>query len=103
MLLLEKSLLVHGSQSIYVTAISTAFTLLLEPFRWEGIFIPLLPDIAYDVLGSPVPIIVGILNDEGKRFQRHIEEDSPIAILDLDEYLNDFVSTQALIYTDLTR
>ncbi len=59
MLLLEKSLLVCSADLALATAISTAFALLLRPFAWEGIFVPLLPFAAYEVLDAPVPYIIG--------------------------------------------
>ncbi|KAJ1432206.1 hypothetical protein B484DRAFT_430005, partial [Ochromonadaceae sp. CCMP2298] len=32
---------------------------LIAPFRWEGIFVPLVPDNARELFGAPVPLIVG--------------------------------------------
>lgn len=44
-----------------VTAIATAFMMLLQPFTWEGIFVPLLPTAAYEALDAPVPYIIGVV------------------------------------------
>ena len=40
-----------------VTAITTAFFLLLKPFEWAGIFVPMLPQNALEVMEAPVPFI----------------------------------------------
>lgn len=63
LLLQEQSLLVYGSDAGMVTAIVTAFTLLLQPFGWEGIYVPLLPTAAYEALDAPVPFVIGVVAD----------------------------------------
>lgn len=62
LLLQELSLLVYGTDAGIVTAVATAFSLLLQPFSWEGIFVPLLPIAAYEALDAPVPFIVGVVS-----------------------------------------
>jgi hypothetical protein len=61
LLLQELSLLVYGTDAATVTAVATAFSQLLQPFSWEGIFVPLLPLAAYEALDAPVPFIVGVV------------------------------------------
>lgn len=43
LLLMEKSLIIHGKNAGIVTAITMAVLHLIEPFCWEGIFVPLVP------------------------------------------------------------
>jgi hypothetical protein len=62
LLLQELSLLVYGADPGIVTAVATAVCLLLQPFSWEGIFVPLLPLAAYEALDAPVPFIVGVVS-----------------------------------------
>lgn len=62
LLLQELSLLVYGTDAGVVTAVATAFSQLLQPFSWEGIFVPLLPIAAYEALDAPVPFIVGVVS-----------------------------------------
>jgi len=62
LLLQEQSLLVYGSDAGLVTALATAFMLLLQPLTWEGIFVPLLPAAAYEALDAPVPYIIGVVS-----------------------------------------
>jgi hypothetical protein len=59
LLLTEKSLIIVGKNVGVVTALSFAATNLLEPFSWEGVFVPILPDSAREIFGAPVPYIVG--------------------------------------------
>lgn len=58
--LLEKSLIVCGKLSSLVSIISTGVTYLLSPFQWDGVFVPMLPKSALEVLQAPVPFILGI-------------------------------------------
>jgi DENN (AEX-3) domain len=47
----------HHTASGLITAITTAFLLLLKPFQWAGIFVPVLPRNALEVMEAPVPFI----------------------------------------------
>lgn len=58
-LLLEKSLLVCGKLAPLVSVVTTAVPYLLSPLEWDGVFIPLLPASAVEVLQAPVPFILG--------------------------------------------
>jgi hypothetical protein len=81
-LILEKSLIVQGQNVSMVTAITSAIAGLLVPFRWQGVFIPLVPANAMEILQAPVPFIVGTC----MAYRR--EDVSPTAaILDLDKIL----------------
>lgn len=42
-----------------MSTISSALSYLINPFHWEGVFIPLIPPNALEILDSPVPFIVG--------------------------------------------
>jgi hypothetical protein len=59
LLLMEKSLIIHGKNAGIVTTITMAVINLVSPFLWEGIFVPLVPDNARELFGAPVPLIVG--------------------------------------------
>lgn len=60
LLLLEQSLVIIGEDQGLVSAIGTAFISLLLPFRWDGVFIPLLPTSLSDIVQSPVPFVLGV-------------------------------------------
>ncbi len=60
LLLLEQSLVVIGEDQGLVSAIATAFISLLQPFKWDGVFIPLLPNSLSDIVQSPVPFVLGV-------------------------------------------
>ena len=59
-LLLEKSLVVICADSGTASVVATACSFLIQPFRWEGVLIPLLPTGAEEVLHAPVPYILGV-------------------------------------------
>jgi hypothetical protein len=82
-LILEKSLIVQGQNVSMVTAITSAIVGLLGPFNWQGVFIPLVPANAMEILQAPVPFILGTCMSYRK------EDISPTAaILDLDKILS---------------
>lgn len=59
LLLLEKSILIYGTDVGIVSAIASALIELAAPFSWEGVFVPVMPYIAKEVLQAPVPFIIG--------------------------------------------
>ncbi|CAM9320441.1 unnamed protein product, partial [Hapterophycus canaliculatus] len=59
-LLLEKTLVVCGRDLGMVSMAATALLSLLDPFEWEGVFVPVVPRALMDVLDSPVPALVGV-------------------------------------------
>eukprot|EP00903_Cladosiphon_okamuranus_P014764 g13681.t1 len=59
-LLLEKTLVVCGRDLGMVSMAATALLSLLDPFKWEGVFVPVVPLTLMDVLDSPVPALVGV-------------------------------------------
>ena len=48
---------IYFTASGIITAITTAFKVLLNPFVWAGIFVPMLPQNALAVMEAPVPFI----------------------------------------------
>ncbi|TMW56348.1 hypothetical protein Poli38472_006358 [Pythium oligandrum] len=58
-LLLEKQVVIMGENAAMVSAVCTAFMLLLSPFQWQSTYIPQLPSNLLDFLHSPVPFLVG--------------------------------------------
>ncbi len=59
LLLMEKSLVICGKQRGIVSLVALAVKNLILPFRWEGVFVPLVPDSARELFGAPVPFILG--------------------------------------------
>lgn len=59
LLLMEKSLVIYGTNPGVVTAITMGVVNLISPFIWEGIFVPLVPDAARALFEAPVPLIIG--------------------------------------------
>lgn len=82
LLLLERSLVVCGSDAGLVSTVCTGLALLLRPFAWEGCFVPLLPSSALEVLEAPVPFLVGVCS-----LALPSAVSSAAAVLFLDDYL----------------
>ena len=59
MLVLEKSLIIVGMNTSIVSTIANAVLSLIQPFHWEGVFIPVVPRYASEIMQAPVPFIVG--------------------------------------------
>ena len=60
LLLLERSVIVAGRNEGMVTAVATGLVSLIAPFKWEGVFIPLLPNSAREIFDAPVPFVLGM-------------------------------------------
>eukprot|EP00884_Botryococcus_braunii_P014564 jgi/Botrbrau1/23108/Bobra.0243s0042.1 len=59
-LLLEKRVLLLGTEPDTVSAATHAAAALLYPFRWVHIFLPLLPHSLKDYLLAPMPFLIGL-------------------------------------------
>eukprot|EP01114_Cavostelium_apophysatum_P012324 TRINITY_DN2744_c0_g1_i3.p1 TRINITY_DN2744_c0_g1~~TRINITY_DN2744_c0_g1_i3.p1 ORF type:complete len:611 (+),score=131.35 TRINITY_DN2744_c0_g1_i3:35-1867(+) len=58
--LLEKPIVVVSRNLSAVSCVAFSMVPLLRPFVWQGLLIPILPRKLSDILGAPVPYIVGI-------------------------------------------
>jgi len=76
LLLLEKPLLVVGYEPLEVSVCTCTLLLLLSPFKWVSVFIPLLPDGILDFVESPVPFLAGVLADGEKEIEIILNDDS---------------------------
>lgn len=72
LLLLERSVVVLGTNIEEVTSASCAILDLLKPYKWASTFMPILPPSLIDFLSSPVPYITGMVADNGKHLQEMI-------------------------------
>ncbi|CAM9767632.1 unnamed protein product, partial [Scytosiphon promiscuus] len=79
-LLLEKTLVVCGRDLGMVSMAATALLSLLDPFEWEGVFVPVVPMALMDVLDSPVPALVGVQSP----FDSRDSSRDGVVVLDLD-------------------
>jgi hypothetical protein len=59
LLLMEKSLVVVGKYSAIVSIVTIGVKNLILPFKWEGVFVALVPGSARELFGAPVPYILG--------------------------------------------
>jgi hypothetical protein len=74
LLLLERSVLVVGSNTEEVTSCATALLEMLHPYKWASAFMPLLPGEMLDVVSSPVPFIAGTIVESSKRLHDIIHD-----------------------------
>ena len=88
-LILEKSIVVYGANISLVSALTSAIVQLINPYTWEGVFIPLIPANAIEILEAPVPFVVGT------NIPFHISKISPAAnVLFVDEVLKCYMSPE---------
>ena len=86
LLLTEKSIVIHGTDTGLTTSIATALLFLLHPFNWEGIFVPLTPVTAHEIMQAPVPFIVGTVHRPNPKVLS-----ASVGILYIDDYLSDLL------------
>jgi len=60
-ILMERSVVVICSDLGALSAVMLAFLPLIRPFKWQGMFCPVLPESLHDFLDSPVPLLVGVM------------------------------------------
>eukprot|EP00474_Spongospora_subterranea_P009584 CRZ10042.1 hypothetical protein [Spongospora subterranea] len=58
-LLLERKVVFLSSQYSLLMSIAESFLLLMYPFRWQHVYIPLLPEALLDFLNAPMPFLIG--------------------------------------------
>ena len=81
----EHKLVLVSSYVSKLTAAAEALNALLWPMRWQGVYVPLLPDMMLDFLQSPVPFLLGIHADAyaAARALAILPDDA--VVVDLDE------------------
>ena len=81
----EHKLVLVSSYVSKLTAAAEALNALLWPMRWQGVYVPLLPDLMLDFLQSPVPFLLGIHADAyaAARALAILPDDA--VVVDLDE------------------
>jgi hypothetical protein len=88
-LMLEKSVIVYGSNISLVSALTAAIVQLLRPFTWEGVYIPIIPANAIEILEAPVPFVVGT------NIPFELQNISPAAnVLYVDEVLRCYMNAE---------
>lgn len=58
--LLEKQIVVFSNNLGELSAVSFALVPMLRPFRWQSLFLPILPQHMVDFLDAPVPFVCGV-------------------------------------------
>ena len=58
--LLEKQIVVFSNNLGELSAVSLALIPMLRPFRWQSLFLPILPQHMVDFLDAPVPFVCGV-------------------------------------------
>ena len=82
-LLQENKVALLSSQYALLTPVAEALVSLMFPFRWQGLYIPIIPYAMLDILDSPVPFLLGL-------HRRYLEEVLPsrrprgVVYVDLD-------------------
>lgn len=59
-ILMERSVVVICSDLATLSAAMLSLLPLLRPFKWQGMFCPILPSRLHEFLDSPVPLLVGV-------------------------------------------
>ena len=79
--LAESRIILYSSHTAMLHLASSAITHLIYPFKWAGIFIPVLPARLLQAVEAPCPYIVGI----EKRYENVELPEDDFVLVDLDE------------------
>ena len=82
LLLMEKSVVVYSENPLLASLIPAALVHLLNPFKWAGVFVPLLTLQSIAILQAPVPYVVGTV-----RRPRLTDVSPSAAVLYVDDFL----------------
>jgi hypothetical protein len=80
-LMLERSILILGADQETVSICSSCIVDLLNPFKWQGTFIPVVPNTMVEFLSSPVPFVIGMVGGEGLKEKA---KEEGVCVVDLE-------------------
>ena len=80
-LMLERSILILGADQETVSICSSCIVDLLNPFKWQGTFIPVVPNTMVEFLSSPVPFVIGMVRGEGLKEKA---KEEGVCVVDLE-------------------
>uniref|UniRef100_T1IZY6 UDENN domain-containing protein n=1 Tax=Strigamia maritima TaxID=126957 RepID=T1IZY6_STRMM len=84
-LLLERRVVMYSSSLTHLSRCVHSFVAFLYPFVWQHTFIPVLPSVAIDIIGSPTPFLVGILSHFVSKLRDvPLDAGDPVLMVDLD-------------------
>jgi hypothetical protein len=69
-ILLERKVLLFSYNNALLTTAAQTLTGLMYPFKWEYVYIPLLPHILSECVQAPTPFIMGI----NQQYRDHISD-----------------------------
>jgi hypothetical protein len=85
-LLLEQKLIVCAKSLSVLTSCVNAISVLVYPFTWQGVFVPLLPVSMIDIVAAPMPFLVGVLSSTLSLVTaQNLEPDVLIVDIDADK------------------
>ena len=64
LLLLEQKIIVHSQHRCIITPLMHVFLALIFPLRWTGLYIPMCSTSLIEVVGAPVPYLIGLDSNE---------------------------------------
>ena len=103
LMLLEVKIIVGSKTRSVITPCLDALMKLLFPFFWDNVYIPILPPSLIDVLGAPLPYVVGLNAAEFESIltSRHRPENACFVDLDSgDVYFDELAETPELPHHD---
>ena len=80
--LTERRLIFHSKHLEKLSQCIHGLLALIYPFRWQHIFVPILPEQLLNYLGAPMPFIIGVKSHLEKEWGQY--DVSDIVVVDLD-------------------
>uniref|UniRef100_T1IME6 DENN domain-containing protein 5B n=1 Tax=Strigamia maritima TaxID=126957 RepID=T1IME6_STRMM len=82
--LLENQILLVSRDYYKLMLVAESVTMLLFPFSWQHVYVPILPASLLHFLDAPVPFIMGLHHDGEEKFSLQVPGEANLCYVDID-------------------
>uniref|UniRef100_A0A4W4GHY3 UDENN domain-containing protein n=1 Tax=Electrophorus electricus TaxID=8005 RepID=A0A4W4GHY3_ELEEL len=85
--LLEIQILLYSQHYQRLMTVAESITALMFPFRWQHVYVPILPASLLHFLDAPVPYLMGLhSNGQGDRTKLELPQEANLCFVDIDNH-----------------
>lgn len=84
-ILLEHQVLFYSSDYQKLMLVAESLTILIFPFTWQHVYVPILPASLSHFLDAPVPFIMGLYHGQEDRSELQLPSEASMCFVDIDD------------------
>lgn len=84
-ILLEHQVLFYSSDYQKLMLVAEALTIVIFPFTWQHVYVPILPASLSHFLDAPVPFIMGLYHGQEDRSELQLPSEASMCFVDIDD------------------